>query len=323
MKLRTKKLTVLLVLLLIATALPVLATELAVENQAPVAEDLELSTFRGVPVEGTLLAVDPEGDLLDFQIIRAPRKGDITLDSQSGQFTFHPREGQRGRDLFTYVAVDSHGNISKEATVRLRIERQNTNVIYSDMLGHPAHFAAVDLAERGLFVGSQIGGRFVFEPETAVTRGEFLAMAMNLADTELLNGIVRTGFVDDHEIEYWLKPYVSTAVLDGVILGTPREDGLSFAPNDGITKNEAAVILNNVLGLYDTPVSVALLDLSSPSWAHQAMVNLSTRGIISFPHPDVNSQMLNRGQVAQMLVAAAGALENVPASGASLLGWAA
>lgn len=323
MKTNTKKIVLIVILVFVSIAIPAFGAETENENAAPIVEDLELTTFRGIAVEGNLLAVDPEGDLIDFQIIRAPRKGEIVLNSQTGQFTYTPRDGQRGRDLFTFVAVDANGNISSEATVRLRIQRQNTNVVYSDLEGHPVHFAAVLLAEEGLFVGQQLGERHLFMPEAAVTRGEFLAMAMRLGQAELLSGVRRTGFVDDYEIDDWLKAYVSTAVLDGVITGRPGERGIYFSPHAYITQNEAAVILSNVLGFHDMPVSMMHTESFHPAWAHQAIVNLSTQGIISFPYTDVNSQTLNRAQVAQMLVAAMAVLENSPSVSQSLLGWAA
>jgi len=307
-------------------AIPALAAEPGTpppENQAPATENLEITTYRGVGVGGTLIAVDPEGDLFEFQIVRSPRKGEITLNQATGQFTYTPLEGKRGRDHFTYVAIDALGNISAEATVRIRIERQSRQVYYEDMSGHEAHFAAISLAERDIFVGEQIGGRHFFNPDAPVRRGEFLAMSMRLADTDLLSGIVRTGFADDAYIPAWLRPYVSTAVLDGVITGLRRSNGdLIFAPNTYITASEASVILNNVLGLPDVPVAALSAEIAAPVWAQQATVNLSARNIISLDHPPVYHSALTRADVAQMLLGAAHLLEGRTAPPPSLLGWA-
>lgn len=321
MNANTKKTVLLLFVTLIALMLPALAAAEVTETRAPVAEDLELRTFREIAVEGQLIATDPDGSSLDFQIIRAPRKGEVVLDSESGRFTYYPRAGQRGRDLFTFVAVDIDGNISKEATVRLQIERQTTNVVYSDMQGHVAHVAALELAERGLFVGAQVGNQQLFSPDTLVTRGEFLAMVMHLTESELLLGVRRTGFADDDAIAYWLKPYVSTAVLDGIIQGKPSEEGIMFSPNAYITKGEAAVMISSILGVEDIEVSGLLPAAYDPNWAGHAMYHLTTWGIIPFSYVDVNSQNLNRAEVAKILLATAEILEERSSPGMSLLAW--
>ena len=292
-------------------------------NQAPTVENLELTTYRGVGIAGTLVALDPEGDLLEFQIVRSPRRGQVELDQATGQITYTPENTWRNRDNFTYVAIDALGNISAEATVQIRIERQSRPVQYEDMQGHRSHFAAISLAERDIFVGEQIGGRHFFNPDASVRRGEFLAMSLRLVDTDLLSGIVRTGFADDAYIAAWLKPYVSTAVLDGVITGLRRADGdLIFAPDAYITVSEAAVILSNALGLSDVPVSAFGGDITAPYWAHQATVNLTARNIISPENPDVYYRTLTRADVAEMLLNAAHLLEGRSAPAPSLLEWA-
>ena len=325
MKSSRVKATVLLFVLLFTIAMPVLAAEptLTPENRAPIAEDLEISTFRGIAVSGTLIATDPDGDRMEFQIVRSPRKGEVELDFATGHFTYTPEEGKRGRDLFTYVAVDAFGNISSEATVRLRIERQSRQVQYADMDGHQAHLAAVELAERDIFVGEQIGGRHFFNPDTPVRRGEFLAMALRISDTDILTGIVRTGFSDDAEIANWLRPYVSTAVLEGIVQGLRRDGGLVFAPNQTISVSEAAVILNNVLDLYDVPVmGYRMPDSTAPPWAKQATLNLRAESIISSDDPGVYQRTLSRADAAQMLQGATAVLEGRSVQASSLLNWA-
>jgi len=310
---------------LLTIAIPALAAETTPmpENKAPVAEDLEISTFRGVSVSGMLIALDPEGDRMEFQIVRSPRKGELELDSATGHFTYTPSEGKRGRDVFTYVAIDASGNISSEATVRLRIERQSRQVQYADMEGHDAQLAAIELVERDIFIGEQIGGRYFFRPDTPVRRGEFLAMVLRASDTDILRGIVRTGFSDDAEIANWLKPYVSTAVLGGVVQGLHRDGTLVFAPNQYISVGEAAVILNNVLSLCDVPVmNYRMPDSTAPPWAKQATSNLRAESIISSDYPGVYQSTLNRADAAEMLRSARAVLEGRNAQVSSLLNWA-
>ena len=43
-----------------------------VENAAPIAEDLTLKTYKGVAISSRFAAVDPEGDLVTFQVVDSP-----------------------------------------------------------------------------------------------------------------------------------------------------------------------------------------------------------------------------------------------------------
>lgn len=180
------------------------------DNTAPVAENLEYVTYRGVAITGTLQAVDPEGDMMEYKLITQPKKGAADV-SEYGEFTYTPEDGKKGKDKFTYVAVDAMGNVSEEATVKINIEKQSSKVTYSDMQGSISNYAALRLAEEGIFVGEMIGDSYYFNPDTLVTRGEFLAICLNATGEEILQDISRTGFSDDQDIASWLKPYVTVS----------------------------------------------------------------------------------------------------------------
>ena len=100
-----------------------------VENAAPIAEDLSLSTYKGVAIFSRFAAVDPEGDLVTFQVVDSPARGQVTLDENDpAAFTYTPYEGKKGKDSFTYVAIDAVGNTSQPAKVTIVIEKQKTAV---------------------------------------------------------------------------------------------------------------------------------------------------------------------------------------------------
>ena len=239
----------------------------------PIAENLEIMTYRNVSVGGQLKATDPDGDALTFEITTPPVKGELAL-RDNGCFVYTPKEGKRGRDYFGYKAYDEAGNVSSEATVIIKIEKQKTKIAYSDMGGNSAHCAAIALAENEIFIGENIAGQYVFDPDAPVTRGDFLTMCMKLTDSDLLSGVLTTGFADDSKIPAYLKPYVSTALLTGVISG--YSDGVNTAVFNGenyISYPEAAVMLNKAIGLTD--VSAEAYDDTVPVWAAQACANLS------------------------------------------------
>lgn len=253
---------------------------LSEENSAPVAENLELTTYKNVAITAQLSAVDPEGDLLSFHLLDKPARGSVTFSEDgSGEFVYTPYENKTGKDSFTYVAVDAVGNTSAPATVKIRIEKANTKVTYADMAGHPAHKSAIRLAEAGIFVGQQVGDEYFFCPEAAVTRGEFVAMALSAAGVETLEGVTRTGFADDGEIPVWAKPYASAALKAGLVLGSTDGEGRAvFNASAPITRAEAAVLLDRALQVTD--VSAALYAETAPAWASQSAANLATCGVL-------------------------------------------
>ena len=159
------------ILLLMALGLCV-SQPVYAEGSAPMAENLEINTFRNASVGGQLSAHDPQGGELKFVLTTEPVKGSIELN-EDGSFVYTPAEGKRGRDYFGYKVSDSEGNLSQEGTVIIRIQKPDCDVYYSDMDGRAEEYSAMLLSEKGIFTGSCTGGEYCFEPERAVDRAEF------------------------------------------------------------------------------------------------------------------------------------------------------
>jgi hypothetical protein len=290
-------------------------------NNPPVAENLSFHTYKNVAYTGRFAAVDPEGDLLTFQLVDKPARGAVTLaEDNSGQFVYTPYENKTGKDTFTYVAVDTMGNRSEEATVSVKIEKPSTKVTYADMAGHSAYNAAIRLAQEGVYVGACMDGAYYFQPDTPVTRSEFLTLAMSTVGLDALEGVASTGFFDDEAIETWAKPYVSSALKSGAVQGTVSEDGqVVFQGDTPITAAEAAVLLNRLLSVTDISADAwsGQAELV-PSWASQAVMNLETVGVLQTDA--ALSDTLTRADAAQMLSAALDVLDERQAS-SSWLNW--
>lgn len=282
-----------------------LVVPVSADNTAPIAENFEFETYRGVSFGGQLAAVDPDGDTLSYEITTHPVKGTIELDDD-GSFVYTPADGKRGKDYFGYKAVDAEGNYSQEATVIIRLVKCDSDVSYIDMVGNPSCRSAMKLAECGAFVGKCIGGKYYFEPEQSLTRGEFLSLCLEATGTDLLSGVVSTGFSDDDEIPGWLKSYVSTAVMQGIVKGELTDEGTCFGAEKQISRAEAMVILNRALRLSD--VSYLKVSEAVPSWAAQSAANLTACGIIGSDEAAVDS--LTRAEAADMLAAAMDLIEN-------------
>ena len=291
----------LLLLALIATLMAPVAAD---SGGAPVAENLEIETYRGVSVGGQLRATDPEGGAVSFEITTPPTKGEIDL-AEDGHFVYTPEGGRRGKDYFGYRATDVDGNRSQEATVIIKIQKQKATFEYADTDGTDGAYAAVRLAEEGLFTGACLAGSYMFEPERAVSREEFLTMCVKLSGLPVLSGAVTTGFADNGEIEVWARPYVGAALRSGVISGRSDERGEAvFEPDRAITPVEAAVILDRAIGLTDAvPTWYAFDGGAVPAWAEQSAANVLSCGLLP-AGVSYSDETLSRGAAAQMLVAA-------------------
>ena len=273
------------------------AHALAAEGR-PIAENLELETYRGVSVGGQLRASDPQEEPLTYQITTPPIKGEVTLN-YDGSFIYTPEESRRGKDYFGYTATDASGNTSQEATVIITLRKQNTSVTYADLSKSPFEYDALRMAEEQVFVGSMVGGDYVFSPDTMISRGEFLAMCMTISDMSILSSVSSTGYTDDADIPQWQKPYIATARMHGSIDAVSETGSTDFEATAPITCAQAAVMLDGIFGL--SGVSAASLHSNTPDWAAQAVTNLMACRVL--PENCDPAQYLNRGMTADMLCA--------------------
>lgn len=289
------------------------------EEGAPVAQELSISTYRGIPYEAQLLGSDAEGDDLTFAVVDEPRKGTVEIDGAN--FTYTPEENATGADRFTYTVTDSAGNVSQPATVSVTIEKTKSGVTYSDTSGSAAAAAAQDLAEQGIFVGTRIGDQYYFEPERTVSRSEFVAMALETAGRDV-TAVTMTGFCDDAAIPTWAKAYAAAGVADGIVQGTSTAEGVAFRGDSPITFNEAATVLNRLLDVEDVDLAAWYAGRETvPSWAAQAVGNLEAVNVLaagSFGSDSLDTTV-TRADAAQMLSAARTLLEQEEDSG--LFGW--
>lgn len=271
---------------------------------APTAQDIEISTYRNIPYQAQFLGSDSEGDDITFAVVDQPKKGTVAVDGVN--FTYTPKNGASGGDSFTYAASDSAGNSSLPATVTVTIEKTKSGVTYADTQGSTAAAAAQHLAEAGIFTGGRIGEQYYFQPDAAVSRNEFLAMAMETAGKDV-STVTMTGFCDDESIPTWAKAYAAAAVTDGIVQGKATAEGVAFQGGDAITFSEAATVLNRVLNLGDVDLDVWYADRQAiPSWAAQAVGNMEAVSVLSagsFGSESLENPV-TRADAAQMLSAA-------------------
>lgn len=263
---------------------------------APIAENLELTTCRNTSVGGELSAFADSLTELHYELTTKPVKGDVRL-SEDGSFVYTPRENKKGRDYFGYRAIDAEGNSSQEATVIITIKKQKPCIRYADMEGNAAEYAAVLLCEKGVYTGQKLCGNYLFCPDENVKRGEFLSMCMELTGSGGISGVMRTQFRDDESIPTWMKGYVAAAALNGFAATSAQADETAFSSDTPITKTEAAVMLNGLLGL--DAVSYVNLNEELDETSARACANLDAYGIIKEGH--LIGDTLSRAEAALLL----------------------
>ena len=263
------------------------------EDQAPVAQDSSIETYKNLSNEGKLKVSDPEGEELTFTLVRAPKRGEAVLH-EDGTFVYTPKKNKVGVDSFTYTAADPAGNVSRVATVTVQILKPTDSRQYTDTLGRDCRFAAEWLRNTGLFVGEKIGNEDCFFPEKEVSRGQFLAMVVQALEIPLED----TAYdAVPGDTPLWLKPYVAAALRSGLTAGWPDNQNGSFRADQAITGAEAAVMLQNAL---DLTISQDTLEEGQneevPAWAAISLTALEENGICLEP-----DKSLTRAEAAKVL----------------------
>jgi hypothetical protein len=141
----------------------------------------------------------------------------------------------------------------------------------------------------GIFVGETLDGNPCFQPEKAVTRGEFLTMLLRTLDLPTEREQDLGAWQED--TPQWLRPYLTAAVRSGLVAGLPQQE--IFDHDSPVSGTEAAVMIQNALALTADEETAAMAD--APDWARQAMATLSVWGIALEDAP------LTRAQAAQVL----------------------
>jgi len=265
----------------------------------PADASLKVSVYSGGSSYGKLAGYDHEGDKLCFEITRYPYHGLLILNDRSaGEYTYYPKTGFLGNDSFSYVVKDKYGNYSASSTVILTVSRP-VSTIYSDVSGHYAKNAVLELKTAGIMYGKSDS---VFAPDGSVTREELLVMAMKAAGISDLPTVSSTAFADDSDISLSAKPYVAAARQLGYV------GGEKFYPKSEMTRAEAALLIDRIIGgsaivgsASVRPVFNDINSITSSEWV--ALSNLHLLGMIDDREGNIDaSGLLTRADAAVMLV---------------------
>ncbi len=276
------------------------------KNEKPLADtkkDIEASTFKNVSLYGKVDGYDPDGDSIIYEVIKTTENGILKLD-QGGEYVYKPTGNFIGKDSFKYVVVDKFGNYSSIGEVSISVDMQSSSMVFADLNGGKYHVAAISLTEKGIMPTGELGGEYYFEPDAEISRIEFLVMSMKNLGINVKVEDDTTVFSDDAQISKGYKGFVNTALEMGIVSGKIDAGGnLVFAPNDKITRAEAAVILSRMTELESPVLKPVFADEHTiPAWAESAVYSLAHVGIMENENGYVSAtDTLKKGECAYML----------------------
>ena len=267
---------------------------------------LNVSTYEGIRHCGKLSAYDPDGDDCVFEIVSYPKDGIIVMNNaETGEYVYQPNGKYVGKDSFKYVVKDKYGNYSAAAEVSITVNRSSISSNFDDMKDSPAHSAAIKLTEKGIMSGTRVGENYYFQPEKAVSRSEFVVMAMQTLGIKSVNELRVTDFSDDADIPASMKGYIAAAYELNYINGSYRDGKLCFLPGESITRAEAAVIVGRMIEAATPVITPTFTDGESvPAWAQSAVYSLTSMGILDTVDGAVRAtDIMSRADTARMLAA--------------------
>ena len=155
----------------------------------------------------------------------------------------------------------------------------------------------------GVMDGKVIGDSTYFMPDEAVSRAQFLTMAMKCMGISGDKSTSKSYFDDNDEISAPYLPYAKAASKLGIVTGEFKNGKLLFRPNDTITKYEAAMIISKLIDISEASTSISFSDTETvPVWARDEVSALCSMGIISCDGEIVNGKAeLTKANAAEYL----------------------
>ena len=210
---------------------PVVEDPVVSENRAPVASGATVEVDEDSEVEFLLTAVDPDGDALEFEIVRAPADGTLYLEDD-GTVTFGPLPDFFGSDSFEFSVTDTDG-------------ASNVGVVSIDVLAINDPPVAVDQVAAGVEDVALELPLSVLDVDTAVLTYQILQLPLN-GSASISNGVLQyvpaADFNGSDVLEYQVGDgeFSSTAIVELAI--EPVNDA-PLASNQSVAGTEDVTLL--------------------------------------------------------------------------------
>ena len=149
--------------------------ELSQVNLSPVVsngESVSAWTNMNISCYEVLSGYDPDGDKLRYEITSYPEKGLLVLtNTETGDYIYTPYEDASGTDAFSYRVRDEYGNYSESCTVKMKIEKLKTSLVFSDLDDDRCLNAVIAMHDNELMTFKKNkDGSYSFRPNEEITR---------------------------------------------------------------------------------------------------------------------------------------------------------
>ena len=132
------------------TAVSTISITIVPVNDFPVVGNYTVSTSEDVPVSGTVVASDPDGDILSYGIFAQPSNGSVIVNTD-GTWTYMPNANFNGSDTFSVLVEDNHGGTAV-STISVTVVPVNDPPVVPDY----AVSTPEDIAVNGAVVASDV-----------------------------------------------------------------------------------------------------------------------------------------------------------------------
>ncbi len=234
----------------------------------------------------------------------------VTYDGQALSFTqsgltltaaLPEQDGLAHR--ITVTVTDASGNIGRaSADIAAAADREQP---FADVAGHWASTYINYLYDQNISTGETVNGETRFNPDQAVTRGEFAVMCARWLRLDLTAySDVELPFADTASIPAWCLDSVKAMYALGIMQGSAESDGLYLFADRSISRAEAMTMLGR---LQPKGYATAELDFTDaadiPAWAADYMATMVAQGIINGDetHAVNPSASIRRSEMAKIL----------------------
>lgn len=97
-----------------------------IKNEKPEAKGLTFTVDSGQEYSGTIIASDKEGDTLTYSISTGPHKGTVTIDPETGYYSYIALDGSSGYDCFVVTINDGYNESSYLVEVNINFVDRST-----------------------------------------------------------------------------------------------------------------------------------------------------------------------------------------------------
>ena len=247
-------------------------------NDPPVAEDDSKTTPEDTPIEGTVVATDPDDDDLTYTVKDEPKNGTVDLDPNTGEYIYTPNLDYNGPDEFTVIVKDPDG-LESVATITIDITPVNDppvaqndskttledtpidgKVLATDPDGDDLTYTVKDEPKNGKVELDPNTGDYIYTPNEDYSGSDEFTVIVKDPDGEEAESVITIEVIpqDDGEIVYMVE--------DGGTVTT-------FTVDDGITTNGRMVERTSLIDddlLNRSEITVAYFRIGNDSTEHKA-----------------------------------------------------